>query len=668
MAEEPHRTSTLMGQIGLNNMPSARMDPAGTVRIGVSTLDPYVHSFAGVQVTDWLHMGIRQSAQKSSLLSNHDHLYPGVDLKLLLNKEGRYNPAIALGFLSGFGHRQTASEYIALSKRYNAFDFTLGMGWGRLAGDGHIRNPLRRLSSHFDKDRTFSSQITNSAKDWFKGEEVGFFGGIEYHTPLDGLSVKADWGANPAGVEAASLPGYDNPAKWSLAVTYAPVPWADALIGIQGTDKIMARLSLQNNVMDWLVRPYKKTSPPSLLPRGPGTDAKTLRDTARDHDIHIGHLRREGDTSMAAHIYLRPHLPLAQQIGRAGRHMAAHAPPEIEIFHITPLRGKLAGRPIRLLRRDLELAGPPQQITPEEMWHTAEIGMVVEEPAVKFPFLLDFNLSLQNDLGLTEEDSEYLYRSAAIARVRADLPGGYFGGLDLKINIKDNLDRLNNRKPNLDVIRGDVDAYTKRRLYLERAYGGWRREILPDLFVASTAGAIEEMYAGAGIEILYRPFGKTWAIGAESWNLYKRDPSDIWGMDTIGQARPTGHINAYYEIPDTNITAYTKIGRYLGGDLGGTIGINHSFDNGVTLNAYGTLSEESDYDNLGGTTNISGGLTLTLPLGHIPYIPQGSDIETRVTSLGRNAGQIADNPEPLYTVTEPMSYRGASQSWHRLLD
>lgn len=669
IAEEPRRSTTTMGQIGLNNVPSARMDEAGIVRVGVGTLDPYLHSFAGAQITDWMHMGVRQTAEKSSLLSKGDHFYPGLDLKFTLNKEGRYDPEIALGFISAFGHKKTASEYVALSKRYHNWDFTLGIGWGRLAGGGHIRNPLRRVSSHFGDNRSFISEEANSAHDWFTGEDIGFFGGIEYHTPLNGLSLKADWGANPYGVEAKTMTGYDRPADWSLAFNYAPAPWLDAMVGMQGTDKLMARLSFQNNVMDWLVAPFKETSPPTVTRRPPSSDREKLRGTARDEGIYIGRIRRDGDSALSAHLSLRPHMPLAQQVGRAARHMANHAPNDIDTFYITPMRGKIAGKPIRLLRRDLERAAIDHQGSPEEMWRSNDFSALLDdEPATKFPFLLDFNLALQNDLSLSEDEEEYLYRSALVGRTRADLPAGYFAGVDIKLNIKDNLGKLAPRISFVDNARSNIDDYTKRRLYLERAYGGWRGQVLPDVFASTIVGAVEEMYLASGNEILYRPFGKTWAIGADAWYAFKRDPSDIWGMNQSSYQQVSGHVNFFYEIPNTDITAYAKVGQFLAGDRGAMIGVQHDFQNGMKLTAFGTATDQADGDAIGGSTHMHGGITLSIPLGHVPYVPQGSEIITRVMPQGRNVGQIIDNPEPLYSVTEPVSYRGTSRSWHRLLD
>ena len=120
------------------------------------------------------------------------NLYPGMDVKLELFDERRFRPQISVGLQSAFGHKRMAAEYLAMSKRYENFDFTLGFGWGRLATRGGLPNPilLNQLtgSAH---SRDIDGEDPNSPKDWFTGD-IGIFGGFEYKLPVDGLSFKAD--------------------------------------------------------------------------------------------------------------------------------------------------------------------------------------------------------------------------------------------------------------------------------------------------------------------------------------------------------------------------------------------------------------------------------------------------------------------------------------------
>src|SRR5687768_3729397 len=108
-------TPSLLGPLGLNTVPNARMDDPGTVRAAVSALDPYVHAYLGLQIAGPLYIGLRQTALTSSINGTADRLFPGVDLKLRLLTENAWRPEIAVGLQSAFGHKRMAGEYIAFS-------------------------------------------------------------------------------------------------------------------------------------------------------------------------------------------------------------------------------------------------------------------------------------------------------------------------------------------------------------------------------------------------------------------------------------------------------------------------------------------------------------------------------------------------------------------------
>ena len=215
-ATTPQRHSpALTGFLGLNTVPSARMDKVGTVRMGASTLDPYMHGYIGIQIAEPLHINVRQTAEVSNLTENPKALYPGVDLKLRLIKETATRPEISLGLQAAFGHKRMAGEYIALSKRYNNFDFTTGLGWGRFGSAGHLNNPFKSLSSHFEHDRNPDSDLPNTPNDWFTGDKIGIFAGVEYFLPYDGLSLKLDYGADRYTAEKSNF-NYKAPAPWGI--------------------------------------------------------------------------------------------------------------------------------------------------------------------------------------------------------------------------------------------------------------------------------------------------------------------------------------------------------------------------------------------------------------------------------------------------------------------
>ena len=111
-----------------------------------------------------------------------------------------------------------------------------------------------------------------------------------------------------------------------------------------------------------------------------------------------------------------------------------------------------------------------------------------------------------------------------------------------------------------------------------------------------------------------------------------------------------------------------KAGRYLAQDLGGTLSLTKTMKNGASIEAFATATNQADFDLFGGATHLYSGLRLTLPLGNAPLLPDGSHARLAAAPLGRDIGQSLDSPLPLYTLTEPFSYRSLAQNWKEIID
>lgn len=645
------------GMLGLNTVPSARMDKKGTIRLGAGTSDPYVHSFIGFQLTTPFYVSLRQSSQVSSLLSDPDAFYPGVDFKLRLAEETSTRPAIAIGMDSALGNKRLASEYLSFSKRYNNFDFTGGIAWGRLGSAGHIKNPLRAVSSHFEKARNLTAQYdSQDINGWFTGEEIGFFGGVEYFSPIKGLSFKLDYGADDY-VGAQTIEEFDAPPPWSIGLNYKPINQIDLSAGIIGGKKIMARLSLQDQLGKWIGRPANKVKSPELITPRTAKNGKNK-----------------------AALSLSPHRPTGKQIGQIARLVANKTDESAESITIALKHKGLKGPILTLIRSDLERGILNAQRSPDEIWQST----IIEEntsPNFDFKKLLDKNLfSPKNDqqnfkfildqkLSLSESDAGILYRTSAILETEKTWPLGIITGASARANIANNLSNLNKyRFRSTDPVRSDEDLFAGRRFGIDRFYTTWLTSLSPSTHMSLNAGYLEEMYGGYGGEILYRPFGKTFAIGTEGWIVHKRDPLSTLNKTMNEDSITTGHLNLFYEMPNESTTAYLKLGQYLREDRGGTFGLKNIFENGSTLEGYISVTNQADADILGNKTYAYGGIKFTLPFGNIPYVPSGSEARFTVEPFSRDSAQTLDKPQPLYEVTEPIAYRNLSQSWKHLLD
>ncbi len=644
--------TNILGNIGLNTVPSARVDDMGTMRLGLGVSEPYAHSFLGLQIAKPLYIQLRQTSQFENVKDGATRLYPGLDFKYQLFSETKNRPAMALGINSALGHKKMSSEYIVASKRKGDFDFTLGTAWGRLAGKGHLKNPLNAISSHFRESRDYNSESAQNIDDWFTGEEIGFFGGVQYHTPFKGLSLKGDIGGYDYQNEARLINSYDAPSPWSVGFNYTPefknYKPASFSAGIIGGEQVFARLSFQGNLKNY-------------LGRGARQDAPTI--------IHSPRRNYKGENT--TRLDLTSYLPAAKQIGRTARTLSNQAYPDDENLFIALRYKNIVGPDITIPRANLENAVLNKTSSPEEIWHSATFT----DPKIKFLTFRDYlneypidhyesEIIFDNKLSLSEDDSGVLFRNALIFNYEKILPWGLQAGFSPRFNLLSNTPF----KTLSTSGRQDEALFANNPVSLDKAYLSWLYSINQHLHIQSTIGYLEEQYAGVGGEVLYRPFGKRYAIGAQGWHVKKRNPTEPMATELQDESNFTGHANIFYELPNQVTTVFVKAGQYLDNDLGGTIGIQNNFDNGVKLKAFATATNKKDVSIFGGQTSLYGGLQLTLPIGNIPFIPENTKTRLTVAPIARRTGQILDTPNKLYELTEPVSYRHLSQSWSHLLD
>ncbi len=652
----PSPTPNLYGMIGLNTVPSARMDKTGTVRLSFGTADPYLHTQLGFQATDRLYLGLRQSAEVSSLRDDPKHVFPGLDLKLKLFDERTFRPEISLGMQSVLGHKRMSGEFLAFSKRYEDFDFTAGVGWGRFGTRNSVPNPLDWTGSYLADDRDLDGEKPNAPKDWFSGD-TGFFAGIEYATPWRGLSLKADWSSDSYKAERAI--GIDAPSAFSFGLSYQPTPWVDAGIAVLDKDTVMARISFKSLVSQW---PFSPSDKEPLIGLAPDPKDKNIVSEAKAHGLTIRNIL-PNDTGMSGQLYLNPGQSTPHQLSQAWRIITNKTGQENpDMLRLEPVYFGLRGPGITISRRDLQEEAKNNG-SAEEIWRHVTYDNKLSDPNRKISKFIPF-LTLRENFSMSEDDGGIYHRTDILGTLTHQFHNNFLIETSLRYNLFSNLSRLTNIRPAMtSPIRSDEAYYAERSLALDRGFMQGFRSFTPNLHISGSVGYLEEMFAGYHGEILYRPFAKNWAVGLEASDVFKRDYDSELNMGLIGDAHMTSHLNLYYEFPDTDMTLHASIGHYLGGDNGGSLSLKNRFANGATFEALITATNMSDPDVYGGAENVYAGFKFALPLGSIKYIPDGSAIELNALPVARDAGQRLNIAHPLYDMTEPLSYRHLTQTW-----
>ena len=240
------------GVTGLIDIPTARMSADGTLTT-TAAIQSRTNSYAiTYQATPWLEGTFRYTGFTQSSYT-YDRNY---EAKIRLWQEQDYLPQVVVGIRDLVGTGLWGSEYVVASKAVGDFDFTLGMGWGRLAGNGDINNPLIQLSDRFaarETDRGLGGELSSGA--FFSGKKAGFFGGIHYQPESLPVSLMLEY--NPDQYDSEVYSGGLRPkSPWSAAVKW------DALPGVS------LSLSRQHE-QEWGIELSAALDTKSLTPRRP---------------------------------------------------------------------------------------------------------------------------------------------------------------------------------------------------------------------------------------------------------------------------------------------------------------------------------------------------------------------------------------------------------------
>ncbi|GER03244.1 hypothetical protein JCM17846_09260 [Iodidimonas nitroreducens] len=267
--DEPQPSTTAFGTTGLLQSPSARFSKPGTVELGGFFVEPYRGFTIRAQPLPWLEANFRVTditniAKNGTVLplgqiSFLEDLFSlkgggtrrqrGFDLKIRLLQEGDFLPAVAVGGQDLFGDADFGGEYLVASKRFGPVDITFGLGWGYFGSRGHIGNPLDSLDDGFRRRSSGDVRGSFNFGDYFSGNDLAFFGGVEWHTPLDGFSVKLDYsGADPERAPLGSRLDEDFPVN--MGVNYRPVHWLDMALGFERGNTLSARMAVRFDLFD----------------------------------------------------------------------------------------------------------------------------------------------------------------------------------------------------------------------------------------------------------------------------------------------------------------------------------------------------------------------------------------------------------------------------------
>lgn len=352
----------------------------------------------------------------------------------------------------------------------------------------------------------------------------------------------------------------------------------------------------------------------------------------------------------------------AEAVARVVRVLSANAPMDIDMFEVSTWRAGVPMTTVTVPRSEIDRLAHWES-SASELWHST-----ILQPTPAAPDFVDrgyprFSWNIYPTLQQRYFDPDNpVYLGAGLgAEASLSLFRGFSLDVGLTASLLDNFNSIRRDSDSvLPHVRSDSARYLQDGRYgISNLSANYRFKLAPEVYGRVTAGYLEDMFAGVGGEILYRPFGKRWAIGADLFAVQQRDYNRLFGLRDYNTV--TGHVTVYYEVPWHNLEARLHVGRYLAGDYGGTFELVRKFDTGIEIGGWFTLTNVSAARF--GEGSFDKGIRITIPLEWlVPFGTRGI-YSLDLRPIQRDGGQRLVGDDTLYDMIDPSDYGAMMTQW-----
>jgi hypothetical protein len=330
----------------------------------------------------------------------------------------------------------------------------------------------------------------------------------------------------------------------------------------------------------------------------------------------------------------------ADAVNRLTRVLMNAMPPEVEQFRLIATLGGLPQKEFVVLRSQVE-----RGIIQEDTLNIANYVQLLPAP-------LNNPVLTKSEVGTYPRHSWYFFPAFRQEFFDPDRPLGLqflvgaagtvelMPGLSLEAVVEatlyGNFNTLRPASSAMPHVRTDfLEYYSKGRHGIGALTANYRYRITPEITAIVRAGYLESMYAGVGGEVLWRPLGERWAIGADLYEVQKRGFDRLFDLQNYRIM--TGHVSLYYASPWYQINAALRVGRYLAGDRGYTLELTRRFSTGVEIGAFFTKTNVTAEQF--GEGSFDKGFILRFPIGYILPVNTQAEVGMDIRPVQRDGGQ-----------------------------
>ena len=559
------------GVIGLINMPTARFYDEQSHGLTIYDGTPDQKITFSSSPYDWLEASLFYTNIQGLPYPGfeyQDYKDKGFNLKIKLKEQGSF-PAIAIGVMDIAGTGLYSSEYIITSYGIDNIDMHFGLGWGTLNGSKDtIKNPLGYISDNF-KDRPSETggeggQFQPSR--YFSGQTASPFYGASY-----ALNSKTLLKIEKDTTLATDILDYKKAkSSYSVGIDYA------------FSENFVVGFSVERGSFASLKFIYKNN--PKSTYKKYQYQNQEQNNSNNEYQNLITNLEKNG-------VGVNKVIENANSIGLELTQFT-HSNLQV-VEEIIKQAGKESGIK-KDIKKNLKIVNL-DAITEFDDSFEENSNVIYErekksqfntKTGLKFrPFIASREEFFKGAL-LLENDSEYIILDNLMLNV------------NLKYSLADNFDDL--RYPPLNTfpaqVRSDIKQYLKNMdegILIGRAQIDYFISPHKNHHLMFTGGILEDMFSGFGFEYLYFKNDTNYSIGFELFSVKKRDYD--WGFGTLDYQNITGHANLHYRnygfIPFDMKLSY---GEYLAGDIGTTLELSRTYDNGMVFGVFASNTDVSE--------------------------------------------------------------------------
>ena len=604
-----------------------------------------------------------------------------VKFKFKKNKQSNTNFAIGLDDFAGTGF--FSKEYFVASQELHNARISLGIGWGRFAGYDKFRNPLSVINDGF-KNRPQNSNISGlggnlAYNQYFRGN-ASIFGGFEYFAPnIKGLSIKLehepfdylDFSARGNNDASQSLRDKDSNLNIGLSYSYNKYLTIDASY-IKGN---MFNLSFTLGTTFNEKRNTKPKFKPSIKTSTNSNRSELifyedllynlnknnlLLQTASyaDNNLDVSISTSEHRNSIRSSYY-------AAQISREVSSAHQFTPSQINISHINAgvelnnikyITNHIGSSklPIEIIMRNIEIdSGDPNGYKKDKF-----------KPNINFPVIFSsVSPTLVTHIGNPEK---FFFGGINLQHIsEVQFSRNLLLSTELNYRVYDNFENtVSGPGSVMEHVRTDLVEYLKEddvvisRMQLDYVWSPRK-----DTYAKLSGGIYETMFAGYGIETLYKPFDKNYSLGFEIFHVKQRSFDQRFSFKDYNTV--TGHLNFGYNLP-LGIESNISYGRYLAKDDGFTFDLGRRTRSGFKAGIYFTRTNVSA--ETFGEGSFDKGFYFQIPMDLFSTKYSGNYSTFKLSPLTRDGGAKLIHDKDLKGLIYNSTYRELSQQWRGLLN